>query len=133
LNRVANSAVTFKCYPSKFPEGFSHEFADGYVLMTVDAKKSLVDFKFYDVDPETHETTLDGSHGIYKITGKAGGTGVVADYYKIELKDGKDVFDTMYLEKTLLEPKSDKSGIIGQYTFAGHGYAYDWNICYYAQ
>ena len=66
-----------------------------------------------------------------------GGESRVADYNRITLLDlKKEAFDggisEMYLEPTLLQPMSEyKTGIVGKYSFIGHGYSYDWNICYY--
>jgi hypothetical protein len=130
---LASQITEFTCYASKYQTDITHAFQDGYVTMAVDAKKALVDFTFYYVNTVAHETTIS-YQATYKIGTQNSGSGAVAGYYALSRKKMTgygEGLDTLYLEPALLLPKSQNAGVVGKYTFTGHGYSYDWNICYY--
>lgn len=110
-----------------------HYFSDGYVLLSVN--KDEANLKYYYVNEVANQTTLE-SDVTYSIKDQQGGSGKLSKLFVATVKSaevGSDRIGPIYLEKTLLgkaKPKPKQKGVIGKFAFSGHGFGYDWNLCY---
>lgn len=128
-------AAKYKCYPSKFQTDLTHFFADGFMILNFTSK--AVNLKYYYVNTVARETTLEIDVN-YKLGGVKGGTSAVKDMivgsHAGGVKDYPgDIIHTMYFDQSLLKGMPEAPGVVGKFTFTGHGYSYDWNICYNAK
>ncbi len=130
LGSIAANAAQFKCVGSKYPSDLQHFFADGYTILTV--SKKIVNLKYYYVNTVAKETTLD-IEADYKVNGVQSGNGALKGMMVGSLKDTEsypgDAIHTIHFSKSFFE-NTPSSGIVGKFVFPGHGYSYDWNICY---
>ncbi len=124
------NAAKFKCYGSKYPSDMHHFFADGYVVL--DVTKKMVNLKYFYVNTVARETTLEVEAN-YKIGGIMGGNGSLKGMVIGSLVDNRsysgDSIDTIHFSPSLFE-NTPASGVVGKFAFPGHGYSYDWNVCY---
>jgi hypothetical protein len=134
LVSVAGSAdaATFKCYASKYPADMVHYFEGGYTILDVSAES--VNLKSYSVNRENRSTTLRVDAN-YKINGVQGGNGALKGMAIGTLVDAHsypgDAISKIHFDAELFSVPSRRSGIIGKFAFPGHGFSYDWNLCYY--
>jgi hypothetical protein len=129
---LSANAAGFKCFASKYPSDMDHNFEQGFVILTV--KKKTVNLRYYYVNTVARQTTLNLDLN-YKIGQVMGGNGQVQGMYATSLQDNSpinfpgDSIDTIYFDKAIIEGKVN-SGIVGKFAFTGHGYSWDWNVCY---
>ncbi len=123
-------AAKFKCYGSKYPSDMQHFFADGYTIL--DVSKKQVNLKYYYVNTVARETTLEIDAN-YKVGGIQGGNGALKGMAIGSLVDSHsfpgDSINTIHFTTRLFE-NTPASGVVGKFAFPGHGYSYDWNVCY---
>lgn len=131
LVSLSAQAADYRCYSSKYPTDMQHTFQDGFVNLTVKAKTVKLDY--YYVNTVAGETALEYS-AIYNLGKIKGGTGrlkgLVTGRIKT-LKEGHYDIDPVFFQRSLINNKNfEKKGIVGKFVFSGHGYSYDWNVCY---
>jgi hypothetical protein len=130
---TVSNAAEYKCYAAKYPTDMEHFFTDGYVLLNV--KQGVVNFKYYYVNTVAHETTLEIDVN-YKLGKVNTGKGSLAGMVSSSLLAGKkgypgDEINTIHFDQALVSnTSSTEEGLVGKFTFPGHGYSYDWNLCY---
>ncbi|MBS1958348.1 MAG: hypothetical protein JST80_02650 [Bdellovibrionales bacterium] len=125
-------AAKYKCFASKYPTADEHFFADGYIILSI--TKTKANLKYYYVNTVAHQTTLDLDLN-YKVGGVHGGSGAVKNMLVSSYTGGAkpfpgDQITTIYFDQALVKGNPESTGVVGQFTFTGHGYSYDWNICY---
>jgi len=131
LVSLSAQAADYRCYSSKYPTDMQHYFQDGYVDLTVRAKTVKLDY--YYVNTVADETTLEYS-AVYNLGKIRGGNGRLKGLITGRFKSsevGSVDLDPIYFQRQLINNKNfEKRGIVGKFVFSGHGYSYDWNVCY---
>lgn len=127
------NAAKFKCYGSKYPSDMQHFFENGYIVL--DVSKEVVNLKYYYVNTVARETTLDVEAN-YKVGGIQGGNGslkgmTIGNLVDFNSYPGDSIY-TIHFSPSLFE-NTPASGVVGKFVFPGHGYSYDWNVCYNAK
>jgi len=126
-------AADFKCYSSKYPIGMEHTFQDGYTRLSV--KGNTATLEYYYVNTVANETTME-YQASYSVQGLKGGSGKLSNLYVAKFNSSTtgagigEYIDVIYLESALLSNKPANKGMVGKFTFSGHAYGYDWNLCY---
>lgn len=115
----------FKCFSSKYPADMNHAFNDGYTVLSVNTDG--VNLKYFYVNTVANKTTLKYEAN-YTIEGVKEGSSKLSGLYVAKTQELNKI-ETIYLEPSLLSQTS-ADGIIGKFVFPGHGYGYDWNLCY---
>lgn len=132
LTSVTAFSAEYKCYGSKYPSDMQHFFADGFVKLSV--KNKTVNFKYYYINELAGETTLEIDVN-YKLGSLTTGNGQLKGMRVGTLSSEDrgypgDSISTIHFDESLFVGSPGRSGIIGRFAFPGHGYSYDWNICY---
>ena len=124
------NAAQFKCYSSKYPADMQHYFGDGYTIISV--SKKMVTLKYYYINEAAGETSLE-LEAKYRLNGVQGGSSALKGMFVGALVDHRsyigDPIQQIYFTKSLFQA-TPGAGIVGKFAFPGHGYSYDWNICY---
>ncbi|WP_413558087.1 hypothetical protein [Bdellovibrio sp. HCB209] len=115
----------FKCFSSKYPADMNHAFNEGYTVLSVNGP--TVSLKYFYVNTVANNTTLKYEAN-YTVESIKGGSGKLSGLYIAKTQE-LDKIGRIYLEPALLGEASS-GGVIGKFVFPGHGYGYDWNLCY---
>lgn len=124
-------ATEYVCFASKYPSDMVHTFEDGWATISITGKE--ITLRSFYKSGETIQKSIEAN---YKISGTQGGNGATKDMYIGELDYEKSDFPDepigrIFLEKSLVDNEIfSKEGFVGKLAFLGHGYSYDWNLCY---
>ncbi len=128
---IQSYASSYKCFASKYPDHFLNAFEDGYTILTIE--DDIVNLKFFYVNTVTKETTME-INADFQISKINNGNGKIKGYSIADIVEYNSVRNeiyTLFIDPFLINNTDfSKKGIIGKFTFKGHGYSYDWNICY---
>lgn len=122
-------AADFVCHASKYPSGFQHAFWDGYTILSITGSRANLKYYYNNTVAGVVQLEHDADYDIGAVkTGKSKVAGYnVAD---VTRRSPLQSIDRLYIEPSLLNANPPARGIVGKFSFSGHGYSYDWNVCY---